>query len=258
LHQSAIVIPIHPDGRPQFEARAIGMALEGCVVDVSLEFCFLATPLTGDLMLGIESTPCSLAWIGVTVAQLAQPLPDRTQVLCRFGGRGQALLRAQNLTAHFDDKALRYVLDFPDDVLNAWARLGVLHYRSLGEVATCPTCGSIPAFRVGCPGCGCSLLATAWLLHHRRCGHSGLVDDWRGQRMLRCPGCERFGLACGSEFLCQEGHRCGACGWAGTELGTFGHCRRCWNSFPADRAVQRDIPGYDVCRFDPTAARVEA
>jgi hypothetical protein len=251
LHRPALAIPLHPDGRPHFEGRAIGTALDASTADVALEFHFLTQPLYGDLVLGIEGPDTGMHWAGVRVVRVSATPPNVTRVLCRFGGCGHDLLRPQSLTAHFDPATLRYTLSYPEEVLDAWAHIGVLRYQPRGLAATCPACDSIPAFRPGCPSCGSSLLTKAGLVQHVPCGHAMQRDDWQGRRFLYCPSCERYGLASAGEFDCRAGSYCGACGWVGVERVLFGHCRTCWNYFPAELAVPQAIPSYEVCRFDP-------
>jgi hypothetical protein len=244
------VIPVRADGRPHLEARAVGLVMDRSATDVTVEFHFLARPLAGDLVLGIEGPDDQLRWIGATVASSTRT-PSVTRALCRFGGRGEALLRPQSLTACFDDTTLRYVLGASTEILNAWTDLGVLRYQPRGVAVTCPICESIPAFRPGCSACGSSLIAAMGIIEHVRCGETSLCDDWRGRRFLYCAGCGEYGLASTGEFVCADGYMCAACGKASAERGLFAHCRNCWNYFPADLAVPRVIPGYDVCRFDP-------
>lgn len=246
----AIVIPINSARGPHIAGRAIGVVLQATNTEVTLWFYSLAEVLRGDLMMGIEGPGHKLFWAGVSVAAMIPPDTHGMLVQCRLGGCGDALLAPRNLTAQYDLREQRYVLGFPSEVLNAWQQLGVLGYRPQGAVSTCPECASIPVFRTGCPGCASTLLAPAWLIHHYRCGYTGLAPDWRGRRIVECPGCKSHRLSTGAEFLCREGHRCSACGWAGMELETFGHCRRCWSDFPSYRAIQREVPGYVAQRLD--------
>ncbi len=252
LPHCVIVIPVNRDGRPRIDGRAIGTAIDCGPDDVTLELHAPSVRLTGDLVLGVDDPEGGIAYRGAQVVAATEAAPGMLRVSCRFGGLGEELLDPRHLVARFDAVGKRHVLGFPADVLAAWEALEVLRPRPNCTLPTCPSCQGLPSFTPGCPSCANAVLTRAWVFHHPACGYAGLADAPPRGRFVFCPHCGDEGLTAGKDCRWLEAFRCPTCDWVGTDWEMFGHCLSCGLRFPADRAVEVAVPGYDVARFVPT------
>ena len=117
----------------------------------------------------------------------------------------------------------------------------------LDRIMTCPVCGGLPTFRMGCPGCGSAWCEQETLIHHYACAHVGRESDFRHGSELRCPKCRAGGLVAGADFeVSGGGFVCADCGMVSSELQLIGHCLSCNYRFPARDAVIQQLTGYRV------------
>jgi hypothetical protein len=173
----------------------------------------------------------------------------------RFGGLGEEILRAENLTPTLRPDSMQYALGFPGTVLEKWAEAGILQPGPADQVEVCPSCQAIASFRKGCPGCGSARVVCDQFIHHFPCAHVGPVSTFEGsQGELICPKCRTRRLVVGSDYEYLAGpYRCADCPWSDTELEHVGQCVRCQFRFPASQAEVLDLRGYHAHRLDPLA-----
>jgi hypothetical protein len=132
--------------------------------------------------------------------------------------------------------------------LTALARGNYLEARFFDRVSLCPKCSSHHLnVREVCAGCRRAHLSKEGLLHHFRCGYSGLVSEFPpgddGSRL--CPKCARRIHHLGTEydrlgnaFICRE------CGLISENPPVEALCLACAKSTPAEDLISVDIFGY--------------
>jgi hypothetical protein len=138
--------------------------------------------------------------------------------------------------------------DAVDGDLTALARRNYLEERFFDRVSLCPKCASHHLnVREVCAGCRRAHLSKEGLLHHFRCGYSGLVSEFPpsddGSRA--CPKCARrmhhLGTEydrLGSAFVCRE------CGLISENPPVEALCLACTTRTPAEDLVSVDVFGY--------------
>jgi hypothetical protein len=148
------------------------------------------------------------------------------------------------------DRGYRYpeLGDAVDGDLTALARRGYLEERFFDRVSLCPKCASHHLnVREVCAGCRRAHLSKEGLLHHFRCGYSGLVSEFPpgGDGGRLCPKCARRMHHLGTEydrlgnaFVCRE------CGLISENPPVEALCLACANRTPAEDLVSVDIFGY--------------
>jgi hypothetical protein len=132
--------------------------------------------------------------------------------------------------------------------LRALARRDCLEERFFDRVSLCPKCRSHHLnIREVCGGCCRAHLAKEGLLHHFRCGYSGLATEFPpGEDGGRtCPKCARRMHHLGTEydrlghvFVCKE------CGLISENPPAEALCLACLTRTPADDLVSIDVFGY--------------
>jgi hypothetical protein len=138
--------------------------------------------------------------------------------------------------------------DATDGDLTALARRNYLEKRFFDRVSLCPKCASHHLnVREVCAGCRRAHLSKEGLLHHFRCGYSGLVSEFPpGDDSSRvCPKCARRMHHLGTEydrlgnaFVCRE------CGLISENPPVEALCLACATRTPAEDLVSVDVFGY--------------
>jgi hypothetical protein len=143
--------------------------------------------------------------------------------------------------------------------LQALARRDFLERRFFDRVSICPKCRSHHLnIREVCGGCRRAHLTKEGLLHHFRCGYSGLAAEFPpGEDGSRtCPKCARRMHHLGTEydrlghvFVCKE------CGLISENPPAEAVCLACRTRTPAEDLVSTDVFGYVLTSQGVTALR---
>lgn len=251
--RSALVIPIGPGGRPDWDRRlpAITSELSREGLDLEVDVPHLTVQ---DCIVGVERRDGVLCYAGLEVRNSSVLSPHRLRIGGPFGGRGQEILAPASLTPRFDPVSMHMTHAIATDILAAWCKVDVLRRTLLDRVQVCPRCSAVPTFRPGCRSCGSGRVIEERLIHHFSCAHVGPVATFEQEENLACPKCRTRKLIVGADFEYQSGVvRCQDCHWSGTDAEQVGQCLRCNFRFPSSNALIQDLTAYHVYRLDPLA-----
>lgn len=254
MHKPFTMVPLLPDGSPDWEQRAPATSRDLSASGIGLEF---ETPMelsSSSVVLLSQDAPGLPGAAGVEVCYQRHGVPDHLLLGGRFGGIGQDILEPANLTPVFRQESMEFALNLPEPVLRRWEEVGVLERRVVDRVLLCPRCQGLPTFRRGCRHCGSAFVTNDRLIHHFACAHVGFVGDFEVDGALVCPKCRTRQLVVGADFEHLTGpHRCLECQWSDTELEAVAQCLRCNLRFPGYQAHEQELRGYHVHRLDPLA-----
>jgi len=250
LAGAALIIPLLDDRKPAVERMRRGETL-----DASDQGLAITCEPFGDadsVMIGLPAGAGRTLYTGA-MPRWTRPGPDgRTLMGVEFGGPGAELLLPANLVPVFRPQSLDFGHRLPQDLLSAWAELGVISPELTDRIQVCPHCRGLPTFRPGCPNCGSSRVEVDRLAHHYACAHVGPLVEFETAEGMVCPKCRLKHLVVGTDFEHLSGPvRCADCGWSGTAPESVGECLRCRKRFPGGDSLVRDLIGYIPNRFDP-------
>jgi hypothetical protein len=252
--RSVLAIPLTPEGLPDWQNRLPGFTTDLSVDGIGLELDTDRPLDASALVIGVERRDGVACYAGVEMRYTQRLSPRRLKVGAKLGGRADDILSPDNLAPSIDLPSMRIVRGVQEDVLAAWAEIGVLSPVLLDRIQVCPKCHGIPTFRSGCRSCGSARIAAARLIHHYACAHVGPVNAFESADGLVCPKCRTRRLVIGSDFEYHEGpSQCHDCHWSGTELEQVGQCLRCGFRFPGRQAHALEMIGYHVQRLVPLA-----
>lgn len=253
-HHPLLVIPVLPDGRPDWEHRTTGHAQDVSLLGLGLESDDPNWRAVPTCVVGATQKDGALGYEGVEVRNVGHDEPGHTRLGGPFGGLGHDILRAENLTPTFHWETMDFKAGLAESVLRPWADVGVLQSVFLDRVQLCPKCQGMVTFRQGCPACGSASLQADQLIHHFACAHVAFVTDFEQWTNLVCPKCRGRELVVGVDFEYLKGpYRCLECHWSDTTLEHVGQCLRCQLRFPGYQAYEMDLRGYRAKRLDPLA-----
>jgi hypothetical protein len=249
------VVPVLPDGSPDWEHRLAGVLRDLDAGGAVVELDSAADLPAADLALVLPGPPDGTArCAGMEVRASLRLGPGRLEVRGPLGGLADALLQPQNLVPRFHPESLAFAPAFPEPVLRKWAEVGILRPVLADRVLVCPRCRGLPTFRPGCPNCGSARIANDLFIHHFTCAHVGLAEAFAAQEELICPKCRTGRLVVGADFEYLTGPpRCLECHWTGAELEYVAQCLRCSLRFPGSLAHHQELTGYHVERLDTLA-----
>jgi hypothetical protein len=248
------VIPVRPEGTPDWRQRALGNALEFTDQEVSLELCCSDRCQTSALMLMVQEADGTRPCAGLEVLATQVTAAERLRVRGRWGGLAEALLQPDKLVPTLDVTAMEFRLGFPDEVLRPWAEIGVLQPFLVDRLQVCPKCYGLPTFRLGCRHCGSARVGSETFLHHYACAYVGLTSAFEAQEELVCPKCRTRRLVVGADYEFLTGpYRCSDCHWSDGELEHVAECLRCRFRFPGHQAHELELRGYRAVRLDVLA-----
>jgi hypothetical protein len=250
-----VVVPVLPDGAPDWEHRVVGVALDLTRDEEAvLQWDGKTELATTSLIALAQSSDGVLSASGIDVEAVRSGEAGGTIVRGRIGGFGEELLNPTKLTPTFNPETLSFHLGFAEEILDRWAAIGVLQAVFVDKVQVCPRCQSLPTFRSGCPNCGSAQVANERLIHHFACAHVGRVSEFERQGELVCPKCRTRRLVVASDFDYVTGpYRCQDCHWTNLELENVAQCLRCQFRFPAYQVHTKELRGFRANRLDPLA-----
>ena len=140
-------------------------------------------------------------------------------------------------------------------VLEDLADLGLLQRELINRVHLCPECSRCQLnFREQCPSCESIDLRLESLVHHFRCGYTGLESEFAKGFELVCPKCRNQLFQLGQDFdRPHETYLCRACSYLFEEPRVHAQCLSCAESFPSFECQQAPIH-----RYRPTPLTVRA
>jgi Thaumarchaeal output domain 1 len=139
------------------------------------------------------------------------------------------------------------------------ARRDYLEERFFDRVNLCPKCASHHLnVREICPGCRGAHLTNEGLVHHFRCGYSGISSEFPpdddGSRL--CPKCNRRMYHLGSEYdRLGKAFVCRDCGVISESPPVEAVCRACGAHTPAEDLVSADVFSYVLTSLGSAAIR---
>jgi hypothetical protein len=248
-----VVVPVLPDGAPDWEHRAVGIPLD-LSSDGEMEFCWENAPelqTTAMIALVQEAAGGNRA-IGIDVTSMRHLEKGAIKVVGRTGGFAEEILNPANLMPSFDAETLTFKLGFAQDMLDQWAAIGAMEHVFVDKVRVCCKCNGLLTYRSGCPNCGSSRLDNDQLIHHFACAHVGLTSDFEKGNDLVCPKCRVRHLIVAADFDYVIGpYHCLDCQWSNLEPEEVAQCLSCRFRFPAYQANTRDLRGYRANRLNP-------
>jgi hypothetical protein len=254
VDQPALLVPVSPDGRPDWGHRLLGVVRDVSAEGMGLEFSVADESSTLAFIVGVTDPQGTLRFEGLEVRSAHLHGRDRVRIGGRFGGLSHDILCAANLKPTFDTSLLKFTLPFSEELLQRWAELGLLQRVLEDQVQLCPRCQALPSFRPGCPTCGSARLATDQFIHHFACAVVAPVADFLTETDLVCPKCKTRHLVVGSDFEYLHGaNHCLDCHWGDTELEYVGQCLSCHLRFPGYQAFTLELYAYHANRLDPLA-----
>jgi hypothetical protein len=248
-----LAIPVLPDGAPDWDHRVIGKSLDlsrdgmGLVVGSPLRLS------TTSLVLILQHADGN-SWCAGLEVQHDTAVDKGIRIGGSLSGYADELLRPESLTPTFDAGSMSFALRFSQEVLDKWARVGILQAYVWDRIALCPDCYGLPTFRKACASCGSVALASDKFIHHFACANVDVVEAFEDQEELVCPKCHLRPLVVGSDYEYITGpYRCQECNWTDMELEYVGQCLKCDLRFPGYQAHEQDLRGYRAQRLDPLA-----
>jgi hypothetical protein len=249
-----IAVPLRPNARPDWDNRVTGLLIDSSPVGLGIDLTFNGAIRSTQMIVGVSYADQPMQYAGFNIRNSSVAGPGRLRVGGLMGGLPGELLRDENLTPTLQPQTMSYRMGFPEDLLEAWAEVGVLEQTLHDRVQLCPRCHGLPTFRNGCRNCGSSRTVNDRLIHHFACAFVGLVGDFETPAGLVCPKCRARGLVIGADYEYLNGpYRCEECEWGATELEHVGQCLRCRLRFPVHQAFELHLRGYRVRRLDPLA-----
>lgn len=250
-----VVVPVLPNGKPDWERRHQGVVLDASRTGVSVVLSLPGGLDVRELVLALPQADGSVRCAGLEVRR-SEPLDGgRVRVGAEVGGFADQLFRPENLTPAYHPQSGGFALGLPEELLEAWAAVGLLKPCVVDRVQVCPRCRALPTYRQGCANCGSAAALTQdQLIHHFACAHVAPLGDFQKGDSLRCPKCRVRHLVINSDYEYLPGeHRCATCHWTGDERVQVAHCLGCQLRFPSDQAVEIDLKGYHADRLDALA-----
>ena len=124
------------------------------------------------------------------------------------------------------------------DVLEDLADLGLVQRELHNRVHACPRCRRCQVnFREQCPSCDALEIRIEPLVHHFRCGYTGLESEYQQGLDLHCPKCRRQLFQLGQDFdRPHETYLCDECQYFFEEPLLSGQCFACAHVFHASEA----------------------
>ncbi len=250
LAASAVVIPIESDGRPGTEtvASVVELGRDGIAVIAETN-----QPIPTLCVVGVERPDGSFAY--ATVRWQPGNIPKTPLQLDGHFVSGHAdPLDASKLVPRLNKTSLKLEPVIPESILRQWALIGVARPHLVDRVHACPSCQSIPTFRIGCSNCGSARTTSRRLIHHFTCAHVADASDFEDGDTLTCPKCHARNLVVGANFEHLNGpQNCPDCSTSGTKPILIGECLRCSSRFPGSKATVAEVIQYHVERLDPLA-----
>lgn len=250
-----VVVPVLSNGKPDWARRHAGVVLDVSRTGVSIALSLPDGLDARELVLALPQADGSVRCAGLEVRR-SEPLEGgRVRVGAEVGGFADQLFRPENLTPAYQPTSGAFALGLPEDLLEAWAAVGLLRPCVVDRVQVCPHCRALPTYRAGCSNSGSAAALTQdQLIHHFACAHVAPLGDFQKGDSLRCPKCRTRHLVINSDYEYLPGeHRCGACHWTGDERVQVAQCLGCQLRFPSDQAVEIDLKGYHADRLDALA-----
>ena len=139
------------------------------------------------------------------------------------------------------------------------ARRDYLEERFFDRVSLCPKCTSHHLnVRETCPSCHGAHIANEGLLHHFRCGYSGILSEFPtgedGSRL--CPKCNRRMRHLGTEYdRLGKAFVCHDCGVISENPPVEAVCRCCGAHTPAEDLVAAEVVSYVLTSLGSAAIR---
>lgn len=132
------------------------------------------------------------------------------------------------------------------DTLEELANLGLLQRTLANRVHVCPSCENCQInFREQCTRCSSIDLSIERVLHHFRCGYTGIESEFKSGTDLVCPKCRHELRQLGQDFdRPHETYVCRECTTLFEEPQLSGQCLSCSHEFSSHEAPQRAIHAY--------------
>lgn len=253
MNLNAVVMPIHADSSP-----TAGDWLTATTIDISAGGAGLAlqqaltTPIDR-LMVGIASKTGGRVYATMNVESNSTTSDGNTQLHAAWtAGSDDDLLLATNLRPYVSPQTLSFEHRFTDEVMHAWADLGVLRRYLVDRVLLCARCGAMPSWRNGCRVCGSGRVHNEQLIHHFDCGHIDHVNAFGSADEQQCPKCHSTDLMGGAGYDLVNGDlECFDCGTKGGTASMSAMCHCCHHRFSLQEAEERPLYAYHVDRLDP-------
>ena len=255
VQRSLLVVPVLPNGRPDWARRVQGATVDVSPTGVRLVFDWPDDLQVQELVLVLPGSGGGVRCTGLEIRHIETVAPGRVSVGAQVGGFADQLFRPENLTPTYQPQRGGFTLGLPQELLEAWSEVGILQPRVFDRVQVCPRCCGLPTHRHGCPNCGAAVaLSQDQLVHHFACAYVGGLEEFQQADDLQCPKCRTRKLVINSDYEYLPGlHRCNDCHWSGDELLPVVQCLECRFRFPGDQAVEIELRGFHVDRLDPLA-----
>lgn len=252
VRRPLLVVPVLPNGHPDWDGRNEGITVDANQVGVRLLLDRTPTAEAREIVLVHSDVEGRVRCAGLEIKHTESFSPQHVEVGAQVGGFADQLFRPENLVPTYRPDKGTFSLGIPDEILEAWAAVGLLGSRVLDRVLLCPRCRALPSYRNGCSNCGAAVAVRRdQLLHHFACAYVGPLADFQHDDVLQCPKCRTRHLVIGADYEQLPGLlRCGDCHWTGDEPCSVAHCLQCHLRFPAEQAVEVELKGYHVERLD--------
>ncbi len=252
VQKSAVLVPVLPDGSPDWEHRQAVVLRDVSEGGVGLTCTNDPASETDALVLMLRGPDGAMRCAGLEVRHQRELEDGKRHVGACFGGFAADLLKPENLIPRFRPQSLQFEKGFAEEVIARWAETGLLQLVFRDQVQMCPRCQCLPSFRHGCVNCGSATLVNDSLIHHFACAHVGLASDFEtATGELICPKCRQRPLIVGSDFEYATGpYRCLDCSWTDTEREQVAQCLRCSYRFPGSQAHLVELRGYRAPQLD--------
>jgi len=262
IQQPVEVTPLSSDGIPQHNRPVRGQCLNVAVTGMRLEVDQKIQDPWNEVLIRILRNSQNSEFIGLRVIHQTNTRHGHHV----FGGCldnvGNGLFDAAAVLPKFDPQTKRITPPWPENLLHAWCKIGVLTSIHLDRVTLCPRCGGLPTFRQGCRRCGSGRTESRQLIHHYGCAHVAPSNmfNTKEAKGLMCPKCRACNLVAGSDFEYFTVEHCIDCVWEESELVPIGHCLACDYRFNAHEAQQQNVTGYKhhVDRLRPMDLRTKS
>jgi hypothetical protein len=252
VKRPVLVVPVLPDGSPDWEHRQTAMLRDVSDAGVGLTCPNDPALETDALVLLVRGADGEMRCMGLEVRHQRAVEDGQRHIGALFGGFAADLMRPDNLMPRFQVQSLQFEYGCSEEVIARWAKTGLLKLVRRDRVQMCPRCRCLPSFRPGCVNCGSANLVNDTLIHHFACAHVGLAAEFENATGdLICPKCRQRPLIVGTDFEYATGpYRCLDCAWSDTEREQVAECLRCSYRFPGGQAHLVELRGYRAQLLD--------
>ncbi len=243
----AVVVPIDDDGGPGLELASTTLEVSNNELTLLAEFA--SEPLPDLAMVGVETGSHGFSYAAF---QWLEQTSEETglRLVGRLLSRATDPFHESKLLPKLNPRSHRFAPKLSEDILRQWALRGVLEWRPIDRVKSCPQCMGLATFRDGCPRCGNAYTKTMQLIHHFPCAHVAPVSEYETDGLV-CPKCRDRDLVVGADFEYLDGPCCCSdCNWTDAQPALLGECLSCGLRFNGTKAHEIDVIQFYVPRLN--------